>query len=378
VKIGIVAESFLPQMNGVVRMLLELLTYLRRQGHEALIFAPGDGPVEAEGYRVRRVKGVPFPPYPEVTLAPFSLWMYRDLRDWQPDIIHLASPFLLGMQGVLVGRLLNVPVVGHFQTDVPRYAHKYHLGALSELAKSYLVTLHNQCALTYCPTPTAAAMLRGWGVERIEVMGRGVDTALFRPDRRKAATRRRYGLSETDKILLYVGRVSAEKNLDVLIETAAALPSARLLIVGDGPERAALEAAMPDTATFTGFLSGDALADVYAAADLFIFPSLTETFGQVAQEAMASGLPVVGMRAGGVQDIIQHGVTGLLCPPDDPAAWLAAVRALLESTYTRQMMGMAARRYAEGQSWTALFDRLLDRYTEIVGGVTHDVAATRH
>src|SRR5262245_49908039 len=180
-RVGIVAESFLPQMNGVVRMQLEFLAYLRRRGHEALVFAPGDGPTEAEGFPVRRVRGVPFPTYPRFVMAPFSLWMHRDLQEWEPDIIHLASPFLLGMQGVVVGRLLGCPVVGHFQTDVPRYAHAYGFGALADLARRYLVALHGQCTLTYAPTPGVARQLRAWGVGEVEILGRGVDAAHFHP-----------------------------------------------------------------------------------------------------------------------------------------------------------------------------------------------------
>jgi phosphatidylinositol alpha 1,6-mannosyltransferase len=374
VRIAIVAESFLPHMNGVVRMVLELLAHLRRQGHEARVFAPGDGPREVEGFPVRRVKGLPFPPYPEVTLAPFSLWMERDLRAWQPDVLHLASPFLLGMQGVLVGKRLAVPVVAHFQTDVPRYARHYHLGALADLATRYLVTLHNQCALTYVPTPSLAREVRGWGIERVAVLGRGVDAAHFRPDRRALATRQRHGLAADDVVLLYVGRVSAEKNLGLLARTAAALPRGRLVIVGDGPERASLAAALPPTSIVTGFLQGEELADIYAAADIFVFPSLTDTFGQVVQEAMASGLPVVGMRAGGVQDIIQHGVTGLLCEPDQPETWMTAVRYLIDSAHTRRLMGLNARHHVAARGWETIFARMLAHYADLVEGGRPDVA----
>lgn len=377
-RIAIIAESFLPQMNGVVRMQLELLAYLRAHGHAAIVFAPGDGPTEALGFPVTRVPGLPFPPYPEVILAPFSLRMYRDLKTWRPDIIHLASPFLLGMQGVVVGRLLGVPVAAHFQTDVPQYAHAYHLGALAELAVRYLVTLHGRCALNYAPTPTIARRLASWGIEGVRVSGRGVDTRLFHPGRRSPALRRRYHVDDRDVLLLYVGRVSAEKNLGLLAATAAALPRCRLLIVGDGPERASLEAQMPSNVTFTGPLHGDALAAHYAAADLFVFPSLTETFGQVVQEAMAAGLPVVGMRAGGVQDIIQHGATGLLCDPGDDDAWLGAVRSLIEHDHARALMARNARAFAETRQWGALFDQVVSQYAAVVRGGDRDVPAVRH
>lgn len=377
-KIAVVAESFLPQMNGVVRTVLELLAHLRRRGHAAVVFAPGEGPEAVEGFPVWRVRGVPFPPYPQIMLAPFSLHMERELRSWRPDIIHLASPFLLGMQGMLVGRRLRVPAMAHFQTDVPGYARAYGLGALTELATRYVARLHNGCAATFCPTPTVASTLRGWGVQRVELSGRGVDTTLFHPDRRAAATRRRYGLGAAEPVLLYVGRLAAEKNLGLLAATAAALPECRLLIVGDGPERLALAADMPHNVVFTGWLHGEALAAVYAAADLFVFPSATETFGQVVQEAMAAGLPTVALRAGGVQDIVQHGVTGLLCEPGAMDEWIAAVRYLLESVGRRRLMGNRARGYAEGRSWEAVFDRLLARYTLELEGGRVDVAAVRH
>jgi glycosyltransferase involved in cell wall biosynthesis len=215
-------------------------------------------------------------------------------------------------------------------------------------------------------------------MERVRVMGRGVDATLFHPSRRSAATRHPYGLAESTLVLLYVGRISAEKNLGVLAETAAALPDCRLLIAGDGPERVALEATMPDNVIFTGMLHGDHLAAVYAAADVFVFPSLTETFGQVVQEAMASGLPVVAMRSGGVQDIVRHGLTGLLCQPDDLNAWLVAVRSLVDGRRTRRLMSLRARHYAEEQRWESLFDRLLAYYAEPMGGVSANVAAIRH
>lgn len=376
-RIGIVTETFLPQMNGVVRMLLEFLAYLRARAHTALVFAPGDGPREARGFPVRRVRGLPCPPYPEVTLAPFSLWMYRDLKRWQPDIIHLASPFLLGLQGALVGRLLGVPVAAHFQTDVPRYAQSYGLGALADLATRYLVTLHNHCTLTFAPTPTIQRQLTAWGITPVVVLGRGVDTDLFNPARRSPAIRYRYGIDDRHLLLLYVGRLSAEKNLGLLARTAAALPNGHLLMVGDGPERSTLEALMPSNVTFTGALHGETLAAHYASADLFLFPSLTETFGQVVQEAMASGLAVVAMRAGGVQDIIQHGVTGLLCDPADPAAWFAAVQSLVEHDRWRRWLAHNARRAAETRGWPAIFDRLMTIYGEIIEGDRRDVAAVR-
>lgn len=254
----------------------------------------------------------------------------------------------------------------------------YRLGAPAELAVRYLVTLHRRCALNGAPTPTIARRLASWDIKGVRVHGRGVDTRLFHPGRRSPALRRRYGVDDRDVLLLSVGRVSAEKNRGLLAATAAALPRCRLLIVGDGPERASLEAQMPSNVTFTGPLHGVELAEHDAAADLFVFPSLTETFGQVVQEAMAAGVPVVGMRAGSVQDIILHGATGLLRDPGDDNAWLGAVRSLIEHDHARALMARDARALAETRPWGALFDQVVSQYAAVVRGGDRDVPAVRH
>ncbi len=382
-RVAIVTETFMPQVNGVVRTLVEFLAYLRNHGHEAIVFAPGDGERACHGAEIVRVNGLPCPFYPEVIVAPYSLRMGRILRDWRADVMHLAGPFVLGMHGLGVARSLGVPVAAHFQTDIARYADHFGLGALAGLAWRRLVEIHNACDVTFAPTAGVAAELRQRGMQRVHVSGRGVDATLFHPAWRDMELRQRLGASAEQPLLLYVGRISPEKNLAALVAVARALPQCPLLIVGDGPARGLLAAQLAGlNVHFAGTLHGAQLATAYASADVFLFPSATETFGQVAREAMAAGLPVVGVRAGGVRDVVCDGVTGLLCQPGDIAAYVAAARRLALDGALRRQLGAVARREAEEHTWECVFDHLLGWYAGIAGAqealpVTADVLVRR-
>jgi phosphatidylinositol alpha 1,6-mannosyltransferase len=364
-RIAIVTETFLPKMDGIVRFLLEFLGYLRCRGHAAMVCCPGPGPARVEGFEVVRDIGVRFSPYPELRLAPCAPRMAAALLSWQPDIVHLAGPVLLGAQALQVARLLDVPVAGHYQTNLPRYASHYGAPWLAPLAWAYLVALHNRCARTYVPTQQVAAEVRSHGMRRVQVLPRGVDAAAFRPSLRSEAVRRGWGAGPDDLVFLYAGRVAAEKNLAKLNELARAVPGARIVIVGDGPFRPALESTLGDRASFTGFLRGEALAAAYASADIFAFPSRTETFGLVLLEAMASGLPVLAMRAGGVPDAVEDGRTGLLCDPRAPSAWTEQAHRLAAEPALRRRLGEQGRRTAVARSWSATFDRLLADYRQL-------------
>lgn len=366
-RVAIVTESFVPNVNGVVRTLLEYLAYLRACGHEAIVFAPGTGDTTIHGFDVVRVAGAPFPLYPELTIAPYSTRLGGTLRDWRPDVVHLASPFVLGMHGLRVARSLGVPVAGHYQTDIAGYAAHFGLGAFSGLAWRRLLDLHNACDVSFAPTFSVAQQLRRRGMRRVHVSGRGVDTATFDPARRSHAWREVLTAGCERPVLLYVGRISPEKNLAALVAVARALRECPFLIVGDGPARGLLEAQLAGLeAYFTGTLHGLDLAAAYASADIFVFPSATETFGQVVREAMASGLPAIGVRAGGVQDLILDGETGLLCQPGDEEAFVAAVRSLVEDEPRRLRMGAKARREVERHTWDAVFDRLMGWYAGLI------------
>ncbi len=374
-RVAIVTETFLPRVNGIVRMLVAYLEYLERRGHDAIVFAPGDCVRSCHGATVVCVPGIPFPPYPEVVVAPYSARLGPLLRQWRPDIIHLAGPFVLGRQGAAAARALGVPVAAHYQTDLAGYADHFGLGFLAPLVWRRLLDIHNGADVTFAPTRSIADELRGRGMARVHVSGRGVDTTLFSPARRDAGARARFTGGTDRPILLYVGRVSPEKNVDLLRAVARALPYP-LVVVGDGPVLGELTAELSRyNVHFTGALHGDDLAAVYAAADVFLFPSTTETFGQAAQEAMASGLPVVGMWAGGVPDVVRDGVTGLLCQRDDPDAFVAAARALANDAALRRAMGAEGRRVAETRSWDAVFDHLTGWYAGLVAARRVDLVA---
>ncbi len=365
-RVAIVTETFLPRVNGIVRMLVAYLEHLERHGHQALVFAPGDCVPSCHGAPVVQACGLPFPPYPEVVAAPYSARLAPMLRAWRPDIMHLAGPFMLGRQGGRVARALGVPVAAHYQTDLAHYAGHFGLGVLTPLVWRRLLDIHNAADANFAPTPTVADDLRRRGMARVGVCGRGVDTALFDPARRDEALRARFTGDRDAPVFLYVGRVSPEKNVGLLSAVARALPYP-LVVVGDGPARASLAAELAGyDVQFTGALRGTDLAAAYASADVFLFPSTTETFGQAAHEAMASGLPVVGMQAGGVPDVVRDGDTGLLCDPNDPDAFVQAALRLAEDAARRRVMGEEGRRVALTHSWDAVFDRLTDQYAGLI------------
>ncbi len=301
-RVAIVTETFLPKMDGIVRMLTEFLGHLRGHGHDALVIAPGAGPSEYAGFPVRRLRGVRWHVYPGLTLAsPAPRQIAAALRDWRPDIVHLAGPVLLGSQAALVARTLGLPLAAHFQTDLASYTTWHGVPFLHRAAWSYLRTVHRLADRTYCPTPTVRRQLQGEGFRDLALCGRGVNTTLFQPARRSAAYRATLLGPDADPatpILAYVGRLSPEKNLAALVTIAEARPELPLLIVGDGPARPWLEQALAGRrAHFAGELRGEDLATAYASADFLACTSLTETFCQVAQGG--DGLGVAGHRLPG-------------------------------------------------------------------------------
>lgn len=362
-RVAVITESFLPRTDGVVRTVQELLHHLRDHNHQALVFAAGPGPTEYASFPVVRVPGPRFPLYPALTIAPYSHGMARRLRAWGVDMIHLASPFVLGVQGRQAGRKLGVPVAAHFQTDVARYAALFGFGMLEGPVRRYLIRLHNGCTANYAPTESIRQELLAQGMRRVRVSGRGVDAALFTPARRSEQRRLSLLQGRETCLFLYVGRLSVEKNLPFLGPLVASIPGARLILVGDGPQRGALEERFRGLpATFLGTRHGEDLAALYASADVFLFPSCTETFGQVVQEAMASGLPILAFRAGGVQDLFVDGREGFLLPPGDEAALRRAAIRLAEDTALRARLGEAARCAAAERTWEAIYARLLRDY----------------
>ncbi len=366
--IAIFAETFLPKWDGITNTLCHLLDHLAARGHPAIVFAPEGAPSHYAAATVHGLRGFRFPLYPDLKLALPPLAVSPELAAFRPDLVHLASPVSLGLAGLRQARALGVPLVASYHTDVPGYATLYGLDLFREPLWKYFRWVHNQAALTLCPSCYTEAQLKAHGFERLRVWGRGVDSQRFTPAKRTDEWRSRLTGGQTGTpLLLYVGRLAAEKRVDWLRAVLASLPGTRLAVVGDGPLRTELENAFADLpVVFTGYLQGEDLACAYAAADIFAFPSANETFGNVVLEAMSSGLPVIAPRSGGLLDHVQHGHNGLLFGAGQPADLVAQTRRLVHDSALRLRLGAAARAHAVTQSWERILDGLLDDYAAII------------
>jgi phosphatidylinositol alpha 1,6-mannosyltransferase len=365
-RVAIVAESFLPTRNGVTTSVCRSLEHLARRGHDAVVICPGPAPADFAGAPVIGVPSVNFRQFP-VGLP--SSTVLRTLTSFAPDIIHLASPFVLGSAGITAARTLGVPAVAVFQTDVAGFARRHHAGLMSGLAWRWLRHLHEQADLTLAPSSATLQELQAHTIPRLALWQRGVDSERFTPRRRSspAVTALRARLAPAGEVLVgYVGRLAAEKRVERLAAIAD-LPGVRLVVVGDGPARRSLERDLPAArATFLGWLDGDDLADAYAALDLFVHTGTEETFGQTLQEAMASGVPVIAPAIGGPLDLVAPGLNGLLYPAEDDAELRTAVAALVADTPQRQWMAAAARVGVERKTWELRGDELLAHYNSVL------------
>ena len=377
-RIVIVAESFLPQTNGVVHSVLRVLDHLAARGDDVLVVAPDAGPdvpATVAGARVVTVPAWSFPGYADVRVATGRVSpLTAILRDFGPDVVHLASPFALGWRAALAAAALDLPVVAVYQTDVPTYAGRYGVRGVENLLWKRVRDLHGRADLTLAPSTATIRTLEERGVERLRLWRRGVDTDRFSPARRDEAWRR--GLApEGERVVGYVGRLAPEKQVQDLAALQD-LPGTRIVVVGDGPERARLERLLPG-AHFTGMLHGTALATAVAGLDVLVSTSETETFCQVVQEGLASGVPVVAAGVGGPVDLVDHSRTGWLYEPGDLGGLAARVRDLTGDDAKRAAFGRAARRSVEGRSWQAVCSELVGHYAAAIeqhrGTGPHDI-----
>jgi phosphatidylinositol alpha 1,6-mannosyltransferase len=368
VRVAIVAESFLPNVNGVTNSVLRVLEHLRRTGHEALVIAPdtprGEEPADRvhDGIRVHRV---PSRMFPKVTSLPLGVprpRMVGVLRGFSPDVVHLASPALLGYGGLHAARFLGVPTVAVFQTDVAGFAESYGVGMMSRAAWAWTRHLHSRADRTLAPSTSAMENLVAHGIPRVHHWGRGVDVTGYVPSARDDALRALWS-PDGKPIVGFVGRQAPEKHVERLAGLAAR-EDLRVVVVGDGVDRDKLESLMP-SAVFTGALYGAELATAYASMDVFVHPGEHETFCQTVQEAMASGVPVIAPDAGGPRDLVAPMHTGLLLPVSQFAARLPqAVDHLIAE---RPRYSVAARRSVLNRTWPAVCDQLLVHYDAVVG-----------
>ncbi|WP_198943085.1 glycosyltransferase family 4 protein [Actinophytocola xanthii] len=365
-RVAIVTESFLPQVNGVTNSVLRVLEHLHERGHEALVVAPGTtGPDHYLHAPVRRVRAVDLPVISTLPIGLPSPRVHAALAEFEPDVVHLASPFVLGAAGLRSARRLGVPVVAVYQTDVAGFAAAYGLRHGARAAWRWIRRLHSGADRTLAPSLTSVRELRGHGVPRVHRWARGVDTEQFAPWHLDLRLRER--LAPGGELLVgYVGRLAPEKQVHRLASLSG-MPGVRVVVVGAGPEEPRLRAMLPDAA-FLGFRTGAELATAYASLDVFVHTGPHETFCQAAQEAMASGLPVVAPAAGGLRDLVEPGRTGFLLEPHDDQRfaaelWLTVER--LRQRALRRRIGLAAREAVESRTWSAVCDELLGHYGEV-------------
>jgi phosphatidylinositol alpha 1,6-mannosyltransferase len=365
VRVAIVTECFTPTWNGVTNSVLRVVDHLQQRGHDAFVVAPGFGPGRCgpdDRTRVERVPAVRLPPLPVGIPTPT---VRRALAGFDPDVIHLAAPVVLGDTAGRTAVELGVPAVAVYQTDLVGFARRYGFRVASPAMWAWLRRVHNRATMTLAPSSLAEWDLRRHGVRRVERWSRGVDLWRWHPRHRDDALRRRL-LGPGGRFLVgYSGRLAPEKQVHQLAYLAG-LRGVQVVVVGDGPARARLERALPQ-GTFLGYRTGAELAQVVASLDVFVHTGPHETFCQSIQEALASGVPCVGPAAGGPLDLIHHGRTGWLYPAEAPDVLRSAVATLLEDEDRRRSMGEAARASVAERSWEAIGDELVGHYDRVLG-----------
>lgn len=381
-RIAFVTETYPPEVNGVALTVERGVRHLRRQGHAVLLVRPRqphEGPLD--GRAEWRTAGLALPMYPDLRIGlalPSAL--RRRLQDFGAELVHVATPGPLGAAAVAAARALGVPVTSDFRTNFHVYASHYGFGFARRLVAAYLRGFHNRTALSFVPCRRLAEALRAEGFERIEVAGRGVDAHAFSPERRSAALRLRWGAGVHHPVLLTVGRLAPEKNVGLALRSFRAVrervPHARMVVVGDGPLRARLQAAWPDV-HFAGVRRGEDLAAHYASADLFLFPSLSETFGNVTLEALASGLVVLAFDAAAAGELIRDGRNGRLVAPGDEAGFAAAACEAAARLDELGELRCQARTTAREQDWEPVLQSFEHRLVQAAFGPRADAPAWR-
>lgn len=393
-RIAVVTETYPPEINGVATTLAQLIRGLRQEGHRIELTRPRQSEVDPGWWadRFREVSpgrsggvacpspdeefsecltvGVPIPRYPGLRLGlPARLALERRWRRLRPDVVHIATEGPLGWSALGAARRLGLPVVSEFRTNFHAYSAHYGIGHLRRWVLAYLRRFHNRCAVTMVPTAGLVQQLQGSGFERLKVVARGVDAERFHPSRRCVALRTSWGAGPDTPVVISVGRIAPEKNLELLVSGFRRMrlvrPDALLVVVGDGPARAWLEERLPD-AVFAGRRAGEDLARHFASADLLMFPSLTETFGNVTLEAMASGVAVLAFDYGAAGQVVHTGVHGWTVPFGQAAAFEEAAAGALDHLEGVRRLGRQARETAEGLCWSEIVRTVLGIYAGVM------------
>lgn len=367
----LITDTFPPDINGVARTLATLAAGLQQRGHTVEIVTTLEAEEGADEVLKRHtVMAMPLPGYPGLRMGFTTTWQMQALyENFRPDALYVATETPLGIASIRAAKKMGIPVVSGFHTNFQTYLEDYALPGLESVAQGLLRSIHNQTARTLTPSVDTAAMLEAWGIQNVGVLGRGVDTDLFSPSRRDAALRKSWGADEHTPVALYVGRVAAEKNLDLLTQGFAAFRETHLqapcVVVGDGPKLKSLQADHPEF-HYAGPRTGTDLAVHYASADVFIFPSSSETFGNVVLEAMSSGLMTVAYDYAAPRLMIRSGENGLLAPLGDETAFLGQVRASA-STWNDSAQRSAARTAAHQLGWQRVIEQFETELIQVIG-----------
>jgi phosphatidylinositol alpha 1,6-mannosyltransferase len=376
-RVAIVTESFLPQVNGVTNSVLRVLEFLASEGHQALVIAPESdgGPSEYAGFRVKRVPALPLQ-----NLIPIGLPIAMPSRKleylldgFQPDVLHLASPFALGAYAAKIARKLSIPSLSVYQTDLAGFAKHYGFTSAQSSLRKLVGKIHTNTSRTLAPSHSACSDLRECGVENVHLWRRGVNTELFHPDRRNQFVR--HSWTKDGKLIIgYVGRLANEKRVSDL-SILDRDPRFQLVIVGDGPAREKLQNQLKD-AIFTGFLSGSELATAYASFDLFIHPGPNETFCQSVQEALSSGTPCIVPLTGGPSDLVTDPSTGYIIDTSNPLLLLETVEKFVARD-DRELMRVMARDSVEQRTWKRINGQLIEHYKSVIKIADHSGLVTK-
>ncbi|MBJ8004632.1 glycosyltransferase [Bacillus cereus] len=370
-RVAIFTDTFTPQVNGVAKTLERLTKYFQKENIAYSVFAPQHTAEDNFVTNVNKMRSIPLTIlYPECRFAFPTPRIKRELLAFKPDIIHIATPFNMGLCGLYYAKKLNIPVVGSYHTDFDAYLRYYKIEFLSNMLWNYLKWFHSHMQKNFVPSPETLHQLKKKGFQQLYIWGRGVDCTLFHPTYNKDLFRKKYNIT-AEYILSYVGRLAPEKDIDTLQTLIQTTNKERddihWLIAGDGPLAKGLHENVQKTnVTFTGYLQGVDLAEAYASSDLMVFPSPTETFGNVVLESLACGTPVIGANSGGVKNIITDGKTGVLCEPKNEDSFLSSIYELLNNEEMRKQISLDARSYAATQSWDEISNNLLMHYDDVI------------
>ena len=376
-KIAFFTETFLPKVDGIVTRLTKTIEFLTKNGDEVIVFCPEGCPDSYKGATIVGVAAMPLPLYPELKLGLPGPAVSDKLENFKPDLIHVVNPAVLGLGGIWLAKTNNIPLIASYHTHLPKYLEHYGMGMLEPLLWELLKAAHNQALLNLCTSTAMVNELEDKGIQRTALWQRGVDTENFRPELRSEKMREKlFGkYQNTDSLLIYVGRLSAEKQIERIKPVLDNIPGACLALVGDGPYRGQLEKIFENTKTnFIGYLSGEELASAYASGDIFLFPSSTETLGLVLLEAMAAGCPVIGANKGGIPDIINNGINGCLYNPDEKdngeRSLIEATKKILADKNKKEAMRKEARKEAEQWDWNQATLQLQKYYAETLENIS--------